>query len=448
MAPSGSGEAGEFQPLHQFRAGRAQHQLAAFAAGPRRRSGENIDAGGVDQDHAAQVEHDVMVALQDQVAQVLPQLRGRVRIDITAHGDDGGAVRRCGCGLQQWGHGGLLSRGAVAGSKSMRSCQTRYGVASIAMVAWSWLPRGAACRWGFSLSRAYVVGAARCALSACPAVDGFLRSLPPVYYPRRASGGVERPAGAAAGVSGAGSSAAIPLAARTSVGRALLVASAAVAIAIAAAAAVAAGGTTSSTNRSWNALVTPIVEGFIARNQPTWTRRPSTVTRRGALSQASRLSATRVTVPSEASRPAMRSGSSAAGSRERGHHPPSRAPPRASVGSRRSRSPGGADGSAAGTAVVRSLLSGVMSSAPSSVRHGTGLFGTTVASDQQVHLVAANRRRDACWVQVEPGCGQAACAGVGSGWGSGSGMGGCGGRAGCTGQLGAVWSPGWLAGPL
>src|SRR5919198_2188393 len=229
-------------------------------------------------------------------------------------------------------------------------------------------------------------------------VDGFLRSLPPVYYPRRASGGVERLAGAAAGVSGAGSWGATPLAAGTSAGRALLVASAAVAIAIAAAAAVAAGGTTSSTNRSWIALVTPIVEGFIARNQPTWTRRPSTVTRRGALSQASRLSATRVTVPSEASRPAMRSGSSAAGSRERGHHPPSRAPPRASVGSRRSRSPGGADGSAAGAGGGGALVFGVILSGPPSGGDGNGPFGTTVASDQQVYLVAANRRRDACWV--------------------------------------------------
>src|SRR6266487_4559671 len=88
-------------------------------------------------------------------------------------------------------------------------------------------------------------------------------------------------------------------------------------------------------------------------------------TRGGALSQASGLSATRVITPSEDSRPLMRSGNSVSGSGERGHHPPSRIPLRASVGSRRSRRPRDADRPAGGTAVVRSLLSGVMSSAPS-----------------------------------------------------------------------------------
>jgi hypothetical protein len=48
-----------------------------------------------------------------------------------------------------------------------------------------------------------------------------------------------------------------------------LVASAAIAIAVPAATVVASGGTTSSTNRSWNPLVRQIVWAFIARNQPT-----------------------------------------------------------------------------------------------------------------------------------------------------------------------------------
>jgi hypothetical protein len=58
-----------------------------------------------------------------------------------------------------------------------------------------------------------------------------------------------------------------------------------------------------------------------------------TATRRGGVSQASRLSATRVIGPREESRPAMRPGSSAAGSRERGHHPPSTTPVPAIAGS-------------------------------------------------------------------------------------------------------------------
>jgi len=110
----------------------------------------------------------------------------------------------------------------------------------------------------------------------------------------------------------------------------LLVGSAAIAIAIPAAAVVACGGTTSNAKRSWNALVTPIMWGSIVWNQPTRTWRPSTAMRRGARSQASRLSATRVIGPTADSKHAMRSGSSASGSRERGHHPPSRAPCRPS----------------------------------------------------------------------------------------------------------------------
>jgi len=58
---------------------------------------------------------------------------------------------------------------------------------------------------------------------------------------------------------GAVSWAPIPLAARRSAGRALLAGSAAIAIAVAAAAVGASGGTTSSTKRSREALVTPIV---------------------------------------------------------------------------------------------------------------------------------------------------------------------------------------------
>jgi hypothetical protein len=61
----------------------------------------------------------------------------------------------------------------------------------------------------------------------------------------------------------------MPLAARRSAGRALLVASAAIAIAVAAPTAGASGGTTSSTKRSWKALVRQIVWAFIARDQPT-----------------------------------------------------------------------------------------------------------------------------------------------------------------------------------
>src|SRR5829696_7942741 len=89
---------------------------------------------------------------------------------------------------------------------------------------------------------------------------------------------------------GAGPWPPVPAAARMSAGPALLAPSAAIAIAISAAAVVACGGTTSRTTRSWAALVTPTVWASIWRNQPTRTRRPSTATRRGAVSQASRLS--------------------------------------------------------------------------------------------------------------------------------------------------------------
>jgi len=76
----------------QGRIGRPQDKVAALAAGPGRHPGQDLDPGRVDQDHAPQVEHDVVVALADQVVQVLPQLEGRVRVDVAAHGDDGLAV--------------------------------------------------------------------------------------------------------------------------------------------------------------------------------------------------------------------------------------------------------------------------------------------------------------------------------------------------------------------
>ena len=70
----GLGAAGQLQLLDQVRAGRPQHQLATLAAGPRRRPGQNVNPGRVDQDHAAQVQHDVVVALANEVAEVLPEL--------------------------------------------------------------------------------------------------------------------------------------------------------------------------------------------------------------------------------------------------------------------------------------------------------------------------------------------------------------------------------------
>jgi hypothetical protein len=41
-----------------------------------------------------------MVALADQVAQVLPQLASSLSVDVAAHGDNGVALRRGGGGLQ------------------------------------------------------------------------------------------------------------------------------------------------------------------------------------------------------------------------------------------------------------------------------------------------------------------------------------------------------------
>src|SRR5215213_3756541 len=159
---------------------------------------------------------------------------------------------------------------------------------------------------------------------------------------------------------GAGSSP-IPAAARMSAGPALVAASAAIAIATPAAAGGAWGGTTSRTSRVWPALVTPIVSGSIWRNQPTRTRRPSMATRRGAPSQAVTFSASRVIGPTEVSRPAIRPGSSASGSRERGHQPPSTAPVPAMVGSSCTRGPGGAAGRVEAAGV---LVAAVMSMTP------------------------------------------------------------------------------------
>jgi hypothetical protein len=172
--------------------------------------------------------------------------------------------------------------------------------------------------------------------------------------------------------------------------------------------------------RGPGALWSPrIVWASIWWNQPTRTRRPSTATRRGAESQASRLSATRVIGPREDSRPAMRPGSSASGSRERGHQPPSTAPVPVIVGSSCSRSPGGAGGRVGAGAVVRVLVAAGRLSALFSVPPCTAL-----------------------------GCAQAARAGVGCGLGSGRGIGGTG--VGAPGRLASGWVgwPGWLVGPL
>jgi hypothetical protein len=48
--------------------------------------GKDVDSSGVDEDQAAQVQHNVTMAPADQVAQVLPELFYRGRIDIAALG--------------------------------------------------------------------------------------------------------------------------------------------------------------------------------------------------------------------------------------------------------------------------------------------------------------------------------------------------------------------------
>src|SRR4029453_4783327 len=108
MASVGLGPAGQGQLLGQGRAHRPQHQIAALAPGPFRHPGQDLDPGRIDQDHAPQVEHDVVVALTDQVAQVLPELTGGLGVDVAAHSDNGIARRGSGGGLQQWAHDGLL----------------------------------------------------------------------------------------------------------------------------------------------------------------------------------------------------------------------------------------------------------------------------------------------------------------------------------------------------
>jgi hypothetical protein len=114
MAPVGLGAAGRLQLLDQDRAGRPKDQLATLPASPGRHPGQDVNPSRVDQDHAAQVQHDVMVALADSGSQVLPQLGSGVGVEITAHGHDGRAVGGGGDGgLQQWGYGGLLARGAA-----------------------------------------------------------------------------------------------------------------------------------------------------------------------------------------------------------------------------------------------------------------------------------------------------------------------------------------------
>jgi hypothetical protein len=71
MAPVGLGAAGQLQLLDQGRTGRPKDQVTTLTASPRRRPGQDLNPSRVDQDHAAQVQHDVMMPLQNQVAQVL-----------------------------------------------------------------------------------------------------------------------------------------------------------------------------------------------------------------------------------------------------------------------------------------------------------------------------------------------------------------------------------------
>src|SRR6266487_6738684 len=148
MAPVGLDAAGELQLLGHGGAGRPHHQLATSAARPRRRPGDDVDPNRVDQDDAAQVQHDVMVALADQVAKALPQLRGGVRVEITAHGDDGRAVRgwwrtateapwRPPClvsDVASWDTTGRSAR-RTAGESSVRQCGYRVA-AGRTLAAW------------------------------------------------------------------------------------------------------------------------------------------------------------------------------------------------------------------------------------------------------------------------------------------------------------------------
>jgi hypothetical protein len=129
----------------------------------------------------------------------------------------------------------------------------------------------------------------------------------------------------------------------------------------------------------------------------------------------------RVIGPREDSRPAMRPGSSASGSRERGHQPPSTAPVPAIVGSSCSRSPGGAGGRVERSGgegcwwLAGHVVGSVLGSA---LRRRAGL-----AAVRRLVLVSA-----AGWVgQRDRGTGVGAPGRLADGW---------------------VWWPGWLVGPL
>ncbi|SIS25232.1 hypothetical protein SAMN05421833_1642 [Microbispora rosea] len=109
-------------------------------------------------------------------------------------------------------------------------------------------------------------------------------------------------------------------------------------------------------------------------NHPTFTARPATGIRCGMLLQASTCSPTRsVILPSRWSTAAIRPGSSAAASVDRGHHSPSTARVRRGLGSRLSRTTGTSRGCSArtrvmGTRVCVSVMIGRPASAPTGLR--------------------------------------------------------------------------------
>src|SRR4029453_46019 len=81
------------------------------------------------------------------ITQVLPQLASSLAVDVAAHGDDRVAVGGSGGGLQQRGHGGLLTwSGEPAGARSTAPVEPLcrnlppdcgYGVATgRTLVAW------------------------------------------------------------------------------------------------------------------------------------------------------------------------------------------------------------------------------------------------------------------------------------------------------------------------
>src|SRR4030095_2256941 len=93
--------------------------------------------------HPSQVQHDVVVALADQVAQVLPELTGGLGIDVAAHGDNSVAVGGGDGGLQQWGHPVLLPDSSRPDPRSQPLLRTdRYLEAlGAAATGWRWVAR-------------------------------------------------------------------------------------------------------------------------------------------------------------------------------------------------------------------------------------------------------------------------------------------------------------------